>query len=742
MPTWFTGLFSGGFLNPGVAALGTLLISVPIVIHLINRLRYKKVEFAAMQFLLESEQQNRRRVLIEQLLLLLLRILAVVLATMLIGRAVFDASQLSVLRGGVSNQIVLLDDSMSTADRSTGLSAFDRAREATSRLIRAAADAPTQQRITVIRLTAPSATPPTLTEQVVDSRTADEMIVALDRLQPSAMAGDWQRAIEAVANRIGSADAGEKTTLIVVTDSREKDWAGATGIASQLEQLDAQGVLVNLVRTTKTASDNLAVTGLETTGATTAVGVPMRLRATVSNLSGSPAIGVRGTVEVDGQALPQALVIDSIEPGQTASQSFDVVFDSAGSHRVKVVLPSDALDTDNERFVALDVPEAVGVLLVDGDPAGTEAQYIADALAADRTLTGFDPLIIGPAELSRTALDRFQGIYLINVGDLPNDVIAELNQYVSRGGGIVSFVGPATRAEFVNDRLVPSGLFPVPISATPSELPDNSDAPDIVATNHPIFTILAGTDNPFLDQVSIRQYIPIADGAEPQTEGAKVIASLRNGAPLVYEHIIGAGRVITILTSAGPGELDDRGQSTWNNWARSPSFPVLVLELQAYVTAGENSAAAATVGEPMVFSLDPTIYREKIEITAPDGNVVGLNATSAGEGSGRTLEARFDETATPGVYRIAIDQAAGDPEVITRAFNVDPEESDLAVADENAIRSSLAGVSSLTLRDGTELGWIEAAASGSSSRPLLIGLLLLLLVIEQWWASRLSYSAT
>ena len=739
MPNWLTGLFSGGFLNPGVAALGSLLVGVPIIIHLINRLRYKRVEFAAMEFLLESEQQNRRRILVEQLLLLLLRILVIVLITLLIGRVVFDSSRLSLLQGGVSHQIVLLDDSMSTGERSGGAAAFDRARETVTRLVRAASEASSQQRMTVIRLTAPTTTPATLTEQVVDGRTADEMIAAMDRINPSAKSGNWQAALEAVGDRIGSTDSGEKTTLVIVTDSREKDWDSASGIASQLEQFDTQGVSVNIVRTAMTANDNLAITSLESTGATTAVGVPMRLRATATNFGETPAVNVRAAIEVDGQTLPQALVFDSLESGQAMSQSFDVVFETAGSHRVKVSLPSDVLEADNERFLALDVPEAVGVLLVDGDPAGTDAQYVADALAADRSLTGFDPLIIGPAELGRTALDRFKGVYLINIGDLPNDVINELKQYVSDGGGLVSFVGPATRPEFVNDRLVSAGLFPTKLGSAPSELADTSDAPDIVATDHPLFSILAGTDNPFLDQVDIRQYLPVEESEVLAARGVKAIASLRNGAPLVYEHLIGAGRVVSILTTAGPGELDTNGQATWNNWARSPSFPVFVLELQTYVTAGTNANISATVGEPITFALDPTIYRERIEITTPNGTVSGINATADPDSESRKLEAQFDDTSEPGVYRISIDQASGDPDVTTRAFNVDSEEGDLAVADEDVFRASLAGVSSLTLRDGTNLGWIEAAASGSSSRPLLIGLLMAFLIAEQWWASRLSY---
>ena len=63
------------FFNPMIVAGGVALVVSPIIIHLINRVRFRRVRFAAMEFLLQSRHRSRRRVLLEQLLLLLLRIL-------------------------------------------------------------------------------------------------------------------------------------------------------------------------------------------------------------------------------------------------------------------------------------------------------------------------------------------------------------------------------------------------------------------------------------------------------------------------------------------------------------------------------------------------------------------------------------------------------------------------------------------------------------------------------------------
>ncbi len=74
------------FLNPANMVIGGALISSPIIIHLINRMRFKRLRWAAMEFLLKSQKRNRRRLIIEQLILLALRILLVLLAGLLLAR--------------------------------------------------------------------------------------------------------------------------------------------------------------------------------------------------------------------------------------------------------------------------------------------------------------------------------------------------------------------------------------------------------------------------------------------------------------------------------------------------------------------------------------------------------------------------------------------------------------------------------------------------------------------------------
>ena len=57
------------FLSP-LLIWGTLLGAIPLIIHLLNRRRFRRVEWAPMHYLKLTIQRNRRRIQLEQLLLL------------------------------------------------------------------------------------------------------------------------------------------------------------------------------------------------------------------------------------------------------------------------------------------------------------------------------------------------------------------------------------------------------------------------------------------------------------------------------------------------------------------------------------------------------------------------------------------------------------------------------------------------------------------------------------------------
>src|SRR5215468_3319003 len=69
--TWLSALLVAG-----------VAVSVPIIIHLLNRKRFRVVTWAAMRFLLAAQRKNSRKMRLEQLILLGVRCLMVLLLVM------------------------------------------------------------------------------------------------------------------------------------------------------------------------------------------------------------------------------------------------------------------------------------------------------------------------------------------------------------------------------------------------------------------------------------------------------------------------------------------------------------------------------------------------------------------------------------------------------------------------------------------------------------------------------------
>ena len=106
------------FIHP--AMLGFLALGmIPIVIYLINRQRYRRRRWAAMEFLLKAMKRHQRRLRLENWLLMLLRTLALLLFVMAMARPSLTTNALPLLGKQVRQVAVIIDASGSTAARKT-----------------------------------------------------------------------------------------------------------------------------------------------------------------------------------------------------------------------------------------------------------------------------------------------------------------------------------------------------------------------------------------------------------------------------------------------------------------------------------------------------------------------------------------------------------------------------------------------------------------------------------------------
>ncbi len=479
------------FLNPFTMIAGTALVLSPIIIHLINRLRYRRVPWAAMEFVLKSLKKNRRKLILKQLLLLILRCALVLLIGLLLARYIGSALGFGQPRGTL--HVVLLDDTASMTDywREDGVtkSTFGQSKKAIVDDIAAgAADAGTSQAIALIRLTNPGET---YHVDRVNPQSIADLQAWLDGVKPTALHVALLPAIDA-AKKVFESDVQNKRVLHVVSDFRAKDWSGPAsealakavpdaidGKSGSLHLLDTAHPPRSASRAAALDHGNVGILDLQPETRIASRHMPVEFAVALANFTPSGRKNVRVTVRVNGQVREDAsLSVLEMPPGETTA-TFIATFDRVGVNMVTASIEPDeaGLMVDDMRYAAIEVREKVPLLFVTAaDEAGRVKQeadgFYLRALFLEAA-KGFDVVERGPQELEQTTLERYPTIFLLNLPRLTDKARANVESYVRNGGGLFVALGDQADADFYTRwHAEGKGAFPVPISKATEPLND------------------------------------------------------------------------------------------------------------------------------------------------------------------------------------------------------------------------------------------------------------------------------
>jgi hypothetical protein len=747
------------FLFPTIVSIGLPLVAVPILIHLINLRRQQRIRWAAMQFLLESQRRNRRWILLKQLLLLATRMTAIAVLVLMLAHLVLRNEWLSLLGRGATHHLVLLDDSYSMSDRWDNTSAMNEAKRAVQAIVDQAYGQSDTQLITLLRYSeaarlSAGSQPKVFNEHINDAFRSrlESLLASWDVSETDVGPADTLKAIP----RLPLADDQQALIVYLVSDFRAREFASATEVRKLLADLGEEKEIaqVHLVRCVRDERPNLAITSLVSESGVRAAGVEMWMNVSVANYGDVPASGVTVQLQQDGDALP-ALVLDDIPPRGEMAHKFRVQFAGVGAHALTASLAADAVEVDNRRYFACDLPAARPVLIIDGSKDGLGGRQLSLALApGGNTRTGWQPHVEPRtflADLSSPAPSPHRGgvsgaeqaaVFLLDVPRLADDELAALEAYVRDGGGVAFFVGAETDRSYYNNRLYRDGegIFPVPLKL-PTQLMDRigQSAPDMDIAPHPLFQVFAGRRNSFLPLVLIEYYYAVQDDWSPSADDrVQVIARLRNKQPLVVEKQVGKGRVVAHLTKLSSG---DTPLGRWSNWSLNPAFPVLANELVSYLSAARQQDPLHQVGEDLIVSVEEGKYEPSFRFQLPsDGAPSAELPVDATPGDGR-LTATLEDVPASGIYEVRLQTADGNLETRAFAVNVPTGEGDLALAERPDLARELAGLE-FQVHEATDLVLDAQQLAGFHMSDALLAVLIIVLLTEQALAYLASYHVT
>lgn len=714
------------------AGLISAAVLLPVLIHLINLVRYKKVSFAAMEFLLKSKKQSRNYVWLKQFFLLLCRVAALVLALFLMSQAGCQEDRIARILGGRStHHYVLLDDSFSmtdtgSADRANNRepgadvnsSAFTHAQSVLTAIAGRVSNRQ-NQKFSLVRFSAGEHDDATrglhfdLENRLVDSTFGSVLDEARGNLEPSALAVDGRAVISKVA-ALARQRKDENPILYVLSDFRSKDWELTDEIESDLQAIKESGGGVELINCGSTAEANVAIVDLQPASNVRVASTPLMMEVKIKNLSKVPVTKLRALISIGtfSQAnspaglvkktedLP-AIFIQKIEPGKTVSRLFPVFFSSPGQHSVSVRIPDDAVAIDNQRSSILDIKDRARVLLID-DANQKHAAYVSLALNPNQ-LTGIEPEVQPKSFLRDTdaqTLAQFDVIFLLDVDALDAAAVRNLQSWCQLGGGLAWFLGPKCGVSFYNGLFnADMGIFPLELEQM-VEIEEDAQAtsPDFAPLSHPMFAPVLNQKNSLLGLVNIEKVmVPTRQWLLDPPRNARVIANVRGMArrPLMVESSVGDGRVMVCTTTAGP---------VWNNWARNATFLPVLLLMEDYLAGGKNQTTNQTLSAPLTISKDARTFLPGLTLLMPvegadERETVDLDV-APGDDDQQLLKVQlptFNQTGRstlhqPGVHDFWFQETNGAWSVDRIAINVDTVESNLEPVKPRQLLTKLGAV--------------------------------------------------
>ena len=635
----------------GILAFGAVAAAIPLLIHLLNRSRFRTVPWGAMHLLESVIRTNNRRIRLEQLLLLLVRCAIPAVLALCLARPVLTGWQ--ALPGEVpASTVLLLDNSYSMDARSNGGTHFEEAVDHACTIVQRL-----DRRSDISTITTGGTPTPLFDGPVLDSQM---MIQRLRRLTggfgPNAIADSITAGVGTLATM-----ANGRRHLILISDFQADDWRtisspGTTRLRDEIEAMPIRPS-VTLLKVGGEVDDNVSVDSIDFSRRALGVGQSLQLRVNLRNHGPRAYPGARVLLRVDGR--PNSATQITLEPEAAGQVLFTCQFRTAGSHVVEVeAAVDDRLGTDNLFAASIPVLERIDVLLVDGAPSSKPLESETDFLAVALTPYTFgrakltdllETRTITTSKLNAETLVDARVVVLANVPRLKDDQVAALADYVRGGGSALFFLGNKIDLDWY-DRTLYSGasaLLPMPIASLAGSSDDRQDV-RIVAQHfeHPALQVFNDRTNGNLADAEIWNWYQLgqpeqrSDAPENGAEEVAVMARLETGDPLIVERRLGAGVVVQVATAC---------DADWSTLPMQPSFLPLMQQLVTTMALQVMPSWNIDTGEPLIALLPGDSAGLPLALTSPDGARHTVRSFARGNQS----VVQFDRTGQPGVYSLA-----------------------------------------------------------------------------------------
>jgi hypothetical protein len=621
--------------------------AIPLLLHLLNLRKLKRVEFSSLKFIKELQKTKIRKVKLKQIILLILRTLIIAFIVLAFARPTVKSELPLLGTYAKSGVVILLDNSFSMDISDEFGNRLKQAKNAASAILKSLKPGDVAA---IIPMSG------NRNETFSLSRNFTQLHDELSRIKISKEPASFVNAVtEAYSLLEDSKNLNREIYLI--SDCQKNIFSYGAEDSMNLFNPNTSLYVINTGDNSKSNFVNLSVDSLKMITQLFLQNEAVEIQTTIKNNSNRDVSGLVVSLFYNQNRISQTAIDVRARQSKTIEmfgepKEFGIV-------KAYVEIESDALDHDNRRYFGFFIPEKPHIgIFGEKNTLPVETVLKLNKSRIDYTLYKL-------SQLGSINLSKFD-MLIITDGLTAARQFTALKNYTESGGSVLLFAGEgASSFAKYSEGLNSLGISATGIKEYTSDLPLKFNYTDKL---HPLFkgVFKGNTDNKKqVESPEIKKIIITKSGQDIiSTPAGNFLSEIR----------LGKGKIFFVATG-----LND----SWSNFPLTGIFPVLIYRSVFYLTSKEYTGISAKTGDNVRIILPKKFAGiKRFKITHPDG--MDSYKKAALLPSAAILE--LNNLNREGIYVV---RTAQDEVVELINVNNSPSESIIGKQNKNEIQSGI-----------------------------------------------------
>lgn len=630
------------FLNP-LVLFGLFAASIPIILHLLNLRKLKRVDFSTLKFLKELQKTKIKKIKLKQIILLILRTLIIIFIVLAFSRPAIKSSIPFMENYAKSSSIILFDNSFSMDLSDEYGNRLNQAKKYALEIINNLKEGDEAAIIKMADLNDRT--------QFEFSRNLNLVKENIESIKISNSKAELINSLKMCAALLQKNN-NINREIYIITDAQNNIFDTSDSI--MLKGLNAGVYFVPVGNNSEADLGNLSVDSLKVISEIFALGKAVEAEAFIKNNTDYDAAGVVVSLLFNGQRVSQRTV--DLPANSTRAVAISSVPSKSGSIKAEIQIEGDPLEIDNSRYFSFLIPDSPKIA-INGSKLSYQLIYAALKSAyknSEPTISYFD---------NNNFMNINYGDYdLVILGDGSPSISANalLAEYVNNGGALLIY-----SSAFINESL--QDLSAKIGFGELNQYAYNENSPGTFTEfdkQHPIFE---GVFSEKLTQNNVIESANIYSLVAP-SNGIPIIKAQNYS--FLSESRLGKGKAFFIGVSA---------DLSMSNFPLTGIFAAINFKSVMYLTALDFTEISTICGSPIYVNIPSKFANESnLRISDPNGNESFASPAALPGG----LVLNISNTSLPGVYEVF----SSNHKIITNfSVNTLPSESYYPIYDDEII---------------------------------------------------------